>query len=159
MARYLTHPSARSLLGGAFIAGIVGALLFDAFLFVVRAASFPSTYQWIAAGIVGTRRAFEGTDYVPLGIALHFAIAILAALAYAYVGQIVGVLGRPLLGGIVFGLLMNGVMDLVVYLKELGPMPHGAYDVGIGLIAHVIFYGLPVAFYIARFERVPVPYS
>ncbi len=158
MARYLTHPSARSLLGGAFVAGIIGGFLFDAFLFAVGMARFPATYQWIASGIIGRHLAYSGTDFVWLGIALHFGIAVVAAVTYAYVGQIVGLLGRPFLGGTILGVAMNAIMDTVVVLKGLAPVPHSVHDIGLGLAAHVLFYGIPVAWFISRYERIPIPY-
>ena len=157
VARYVTHPSARSLFAGGFVAGILGGFLIDGFLLVVHMAHVPATYQWIASGIVG-RAAFANTDFVWLGIALHFAIAVAAAIAYAYVAQISGLLGRPLVGGIIFGIVMNGIMDLAVYEMRLGALPTSVHDIGIGLAAHILFFGIPIALFLSRYERVPTPY-
>ncbi|HEY9085728.1 MAG TPA: hypothetical protein VIN40_07320 [Candidatus Tyrphobacter sp.] len=157
MARYITHPSARSLFAGGIVAGILGGFLFEGFLLAARMANFPATYQWIASGLVG-RAAFASTDFVWLGIAVHFAIAIAAAIAYGYAAQIAGLLGRPLMGGVIFGVGMNAVMDAIVYAMRLSPLPTSAHDIGIGLAAHVVFFGIPVAWFLSRYERVPVPY-
>lgn len=158
MARYTTHPSATSLLAGGVVAGLIGGALIDAFLFAIHRATFPATYQWIASGIVGSI-AFTGTGYVLIGIAIHFAIAVVAALAYAYIGQIVGIIWRPIVGGILLGIVVNAVMDAIVWSKGLGPLPHTTGDIAIGLVAHVFFYGIPVAWFVARFERVPLLYT
>jgi hypothetical protein len=158
MARYLTHPTARSLFGGAVIAGLIGGTLLGAFLFVARIATYPSWFQWVASGVLGTRVGFNATYFVWVGIALHYGIAIVAAIFYAYIGQVVGVLGRPIVGGTLFGIVMNAIMDFVIYVRGLGLLPHGGYEIGLGLVAHVVFFGIPVAWYIARYERLPIPY-
>ncbi len=157
MARFITHPSARSLFAGGFVAGIIGGFLIDGFLLVVHVAHFPARYEWIASSIVG-RAAFANTDFVWLGIALHFCIAVAAATAYAYLGQIAGLLGRPLVGGIIFGIILNGITDLTVYEMRMGALPTSPHDIGVGLAAHVVFFGIPVAWFLSRYERVPVPY-
>lgn len=157
MARYLTHPSARSLLVGGVLAGILGGCLIDAFLFAVGMARFPATFQWIASGILGPA-AYASSNSIWIGIALHFAIAIVAAIAYGYAAQIAGLLGRPVMGGIIFGVVMNAMMDLIAYAKRIAPLPSGAHGIGIGLVAHVIFFGIPIAWFLSRYERVLVPY-
>ncbi len=158
MARYITHPSARSFVGGGIVAGILGGLLFGAFLFVVGLARYPTTYQVIASGILG-RIALTTTQFAWVGIAVHFAIAIVAAILYAYGAQMTGLLGRPMLGGTIFGIVANAVMDAVVYARGLAPLPTTWHDIGIQAVAHVLFFGIPVAWYLSRYERVPVPYS
>lgn len=159
MARYLTHPSARSLLSGGFLAGIIGGALLAAFLLAVRLATYPSWFQWVASGVLGSRIGFTETGFAWLGIVLHFAIAIVAAISYAYVGQVVGWLGRPFLAGTVFGVVMNAFMDFVIYVRGLGLLPHGTPAILLGLVAHVCFFGIPVAWFVARYERFPVPYT
>lgn len=156
MARYITHPAARSLVAGGIVAGILGGFLIHAFFFAIGTAHYPMTYEWIASGIVG-RAAF--THHLAwLGVIVHFLIAIVAATIYAYVAQMVGLLGKPLLGGTLFGIVMNGVMDLIAYEKWGTPFPTTWHDVAMPLVAHVIFFGIPIAFFLSRYERVPVPY-
>ncbi len=158
MARYITHPSARSFLAGGIVAGILGGLLFGAFLFVVGLARYPTTYQVIASGLLG-RIALTTTQFALVGIAIHFGIAIVAAVLYAYGAQMTGLLGRPVIGGTIFGIVTNAVMDAVVYARGLAALPTNWHDIGIQVIAHVIFFGIPVAWYLSRYERLPVPYS
>jgi hypothetical protein len=158
MARYITHPAARSFVAGGIVAGTLGGLIFGAFLFAIGLARYPTTYQVIASGILG-RTAFTTTNYAWAGIGIHFAIAIVAAIMYAYAAQMSGLLGRPLLGGTIFGLVANGVMDVVVYARGLAALPTTWHDIGIQAVAHVVFFGIPVAWYLSRYERVPVPYS
>lgn len=157
MARYITHPAARSLVAGGFVAGILGGFLIHAFFFAIGTARYPGTYEWIASGIVG-RSAF--TDHLAwLGVIIHFCIAIVAVTLYAYIAQIVGLLGKPLLGGVLFGIVTNGVLDLVVFARWGIPLPTTWHDVAMPLVAHVVFFGIPVALLLSRYERVPVPYA
>ncbi len=156
MARYVTHPAKRSFVAGGFVAGLIGAVLMHAFLFAVGVIHYPSYYDRIAAGIVGW--SVDPQSAALLGIIIHFAIAVVAAIVYAYVGQVTGLLGKPILGAMLFGIVMNGIMDLVVYARGLGPLPATWHDVIIGLIAHIVFFAAPIAFFLTKYERVPLPY-
>ncbi len=155
MARYMTHPAARSLVAGGVIAGIIGAVLMHGFLFAVGMAHFPATYEWIASAFLPHA---TGERAVWFGIGMHFAIAIVAATLYAYAAQVTGLMGRPLLGGLIFGIVTNGVMDVLVHARGLAPFPTTWHDIGLGLVAHVVFFGVPVALYLSRYERVPIPW-
>ncbi len=157
MARYITHPQAHSLWAGGIVAGIMGGFLFHAFLFAVGAAHYPSTYQWIASGLLG-KSAFTSVDGALIGIFLHFVISIAAAILYGYAGQLTGLLGRPLVSGTIFGVVMNAAMDLIAFERGISALPSGWHDIGIGLAAHVIFFGIPIALFLSRYERVTVPY-
>lgn len=156
MARYMTHPAARSLLAGGFVAGVLGGFLIHAFFFAVGIAHYPGTYEWIASGIIG--RAAFGNHLAWVGVIVHFCIAIVAATLYAYIAQIIGLLGKPLVGGTLFGIVTNGVLDLIAYAKWGTPLPTTWHDLAIPLVAHVFFFGIPVALFLSRYERVPVPY-
>lgn len=158
MARYVTHPTRQSLFGGAVTAGIIGAVLFDAFLLAIRAIQYPATYQLYASGIFGPG-AFNDVSFAWIGIVLHFLVAIVAAIIYAYAAQVFGLLSRPVAGGIIFGIVMNAVMDFILFGKGMTPLPHSWAHIGIQLAAHIIFFGIPVAWYLARYERVTVPYT
>jgi hypothetical protein len=158
MARYVTHPTRQSLFGGAVTAGIIGAVLFDAFLLAIHAIRYPATYQLYASGIFGGN-AFGDVSFAWVGIVLHFLVAIVAAIVYAYAAQVFGLLSKPIAGGIIFGIVMNAVMDFILFGKGMSPLPNSWPAIGIGLAAHVIFYGFPVAWYLARYERVTIPYT
>jgi len=157
MARYLTHPSARSMVAGGVVAGIIGGFFIHAFFFAVGLARFPATYEWIASGVVG-RAAYTG-HWEWLGVILHFGISIVAAILYVYIAQVTGLLGRPLLGGALFGIATNGVMDLIAYTRLGTPLPTTWHDILIPLVAHVVFFGVPIALFLSRYERVPIPYT
>lgn len=155
MARYITHPAAKSTFWGGVVAGLIAGAFFHAFLFAIGVAHWPATYEWIAGGFFG--RAVPAAPLV--GIAGHFLISIAAATLYAYLAQVMGLIGRPWVGALVFGIAMNGVMDLIVFARGLSPLPSTWHDIIVGLVAHVFFFALPATLYLAKYERVLVPYA
>jgi hypothetical protein len=127
----------------ALVAGLIGGVLIDLFLFVFGFAPFPDTYQLIASGLVG-KAAYTSSSYIWLGVAMHFAIAVVWAEIYAFVAYAANALHRWLVGGLVFGIVVMAAMDIVQVLAGLMPLPN-AIDVVVGLVANVVFFGWPIA--------------
>lgn len=137
-----------NLFGRAVIAGIIGGILIDLFLILAKQVPFPGVYQFIASGIVG-KDAFASDSYIWLGVAIHFLISIVSAVAYAYIGGALNLLSRWLLGGTILGVVVMVVLQVILISRQLTPAPDAMHAV-ITLLVHVIFFGLPVAWYIAR---------
>lgn len=139
-----------SVFGKAVVAGIIGGILIDAFLILTHMASFPGIYQFVASGVVGSV-AFSSPNYIWLGVVLHLVISIVWALIYGYVAVAGKFTQRWLVGGIVLGIVVMIGMTIVQMLAHLAPAAAPSLStLGMLLIAHVVFYGLPVAGYIAR---------
>ena len=126
-------------------AGIIGGIIVDLFLILTRSAPFPGIYMFIASGLVGPA-AFTSSWYIALGIALHLIISIVWAAIYA------GIFLRlfPKLAwwanAVIFGVVVMLGMQVLLLGKHLEPaFPTGAGLVTL-LIAHVVFFGLPVAY-------------
>jgi hypothetical protein len=133
----------------AIIAGFLGGVLVDLFLILIRVAPFPGVYQFIASTLVGPV-AFTSSAYIALGLVMHFLISIVFALAYAFIAsRSRALLDQPIAWGAIFGLAVYAVMEVVLSLAHAA-QPPSVKGVVIGLIAHVVFFGLPVALYIAR---------
>lgn len=129
-------------------AGIIGGITVDLFLILARVAPFPGMYQWIASTIVGPA-AYTSTAYIGLGLAMHFFISIAFALAYgALAARSRALVDNPTLGGVVFGIAVMLVMQVVTGLAHVA-QPPSVVGIVISLIAHIVFFGLPVAWYIA----------
>jgi hypothetical protein len=133
-----------SLTGRAVIAGIVGGITIHLFLVAIRAAAFPGMYIHIAEAVVG-RAAYSWSSYIALGIGLHFTISIVAALAYAYLGSALHMLPRWLAGGTLLGVVVLVVMHGVLYFAGRGA-PLTAPALLTSLVAHIVFFGWPVAY-------------
>jgi hypothetical protein len=133
----------------AVAAGFIGGIIIDLFLIIARAVPFPGVYQFIASTLVGPV-AFTSGLYIALGLVMHFFISIAFALGFAFVAsRFRAVLDQPLAWGVIFGLAAYAVMEIVLALAHAA-QPPSVKGIVISLIAHVVFFGLPVALYIAR---------
>lgn len=142
-------PSVRAVpYGRAVVAGIIGGILIDLFLVLTGSAPFPGIYQFVASGLVG-KVAFSSPSYIWLGVVLHFVISIVWALLYAWAAGAAHTLGRWVLGGLVFGIVVMVVMQLVEKISHTSQPMTFAAVVG-GLIAHVVFFGWPVGWFLSR---------
>ena|SRR5450631_819787 len=136
----------------AVTAGLLGGVIVDLFLILARVAPFPGVYQFIASTLVGPV-AFTSGSYIALGVVMHFLISISFALAYAFVAERSrALLEQPALWGAIFGLAVYAVMQTVLAVAHAA-QPFSLKGLAIGLISHIVFFGLPVAFYIARTHR------
>jgi hypothetical protein len=145
-------------LGPGILAGLVGGVLIDAYLLAVGALSHGLTpaqlYMFVASGLIGKAAyAFPGT--VALGAAMHLVISAGWGVGYAYAA--LGspqLLARPLISGIVFGLFVYLIMQIVEALTGIWHVP-SANDAFTAIVAHSLFFGIPVAYVVSRRLRVP----
>src|SRR5438067_9663970 len=113
-----------------------------AMLRFVASGPFPDATGWGAAGSV-------------LGLAVHFSlIAIMVALFVIVARNHPALLGKPLLWGIIYGLITYAVMNLVIVpLRFPAAWPPKALSIGTQLFAHIVLVGLPTAFIARRYLR------
>lgn len=143
-----TKPFGRDLAGRAVVAGIIGGILIDLFLVVARRAPFPGIFQFVASAMVG-KVAYTSSSYIWLGVAMHFVISIVWALLYAYAAHITQLRRRWLVGGFVFGIVVMIMMQAAQLLSHTsGPLT--LVGTIFGLIAHVVFFGWPIAWILSR---------
>jgi hypothetical protein len=134
------HAHRSSLFVPAITAGVIGAIIVDAFLSIELHVS-PIVLE---AGIATT--AF-GIASPALGVVVHLVIAIVWAVIYAYVFNAIGQLQNWILGAIVLGIVVDAVMNAIITMKTGTTWGSAFVD---GLITNVVFYALPVAWYIAN---------
>ena len=151
----------RSALGPGIVAGLTGGVFIDAYLLATvvglgHAATVTSFYQFVAAGAIGTAAAFNGgMGAALLGLALHLMVSAAWGVGYAYLATTTPQLhARPILSGIAFGIGVMLAMQLVEVAAGIFrfPGPGGWFN---ALVAHAIFFGLPVALVVARTQRTP----
>jgi hypothetical protein len=110
----------------------------------------------IAAGLLG-RRAFQGgAGTYALGVFLHFFIACSAAAVYYAASRKLRFMTEyPLVCGLVFGAVVEEVMNLVVLpLSALHARgPYTLHDLILGLLVHMFVVGLPISFSVRRFAK------
>lgn len=137
-------------MGQAVIAGIIGGILIDTFLAIVFHRSLVAIWQFVASTIVG-QGAFANPSYALLGFCMHFTISILWAVLYTYVFGALGQLKNWVAGAIIWGVVVDAVMQFIVAMRTGSPWGPAFVQ---GLIAHIVFYALPVALYMARVAHV-----
>jgi hypothetical protein len=137
------------LLASAVVAGILGGILIDAFLALSGHRSPVVIWQFIASTIVG-KSAFASPSAAVLGFCVHFAVSIAWAILYAYLFAAAGQLRNWIAGAIVWGIVVDAGMTLILSVKIGAPFGSTFTH---GLPAHIVFYALPVAFYLARTVR------
>lgn len=141
----------------ALAAGIAGGALFDVYLwFTPLASTHPGIlgiWTWIAS-TVGGKTMFANPNAPWIGLGIHAATSIVWAGAYAYVaGQQAFVRRRWYISGPVYGLVVYLVMQLVLLVSGNFEYPHSPNDFVSALIAHAVFYGLPVAYVVGVLDR------
>ncbi len=138
------------------VAGIAGGILIDLFLLAVyvwleHLITWPMLYQSIASPLLG-RSAYAGFTGVVAGMAIHLAVSIAWGLGYAYVaGSTKQVLEHPLVSGIVFGIVVFVAMQFVE--MSFGLWRPNLGNIETGLVAHVAFFGVPIAYIVNRWPR------
>jgi hypothetical protein len=151
-------PPPRTI-AGASIAGAVGGVtilagfaFFNLFLLPVPGFTLAGLFQFDASALVG-KAAYASGAYVALGVVLHFLVAIGWAVGYAWAAvrqrQLVT---RPLVSGAVFGIIIYFAMQFMLFAANVYHNP-SPLEFDVGIVAHAVFYGIPVAFINARFCR------
>ena len=108
--------------------------------------------QSIASGLLGSSAFEGGISTALLGLALHFLIAFLMALAYVLAATRMPLLtSRPWLMGAAYGVVLYAVMNFVVVpLSAIGFRPPSFWGSVRALLPHVIFVGPAIALFAAR---------
>lgn len=133
------------MIGPAVIAGIIGGIIIDTFLAVMGHRSPVAIWQFVASTIVG-QGAFSSPSYAVVGFFVHFIVSIVWAVLYGYAFAAMGQLRNWVLGAIVWGVVVDACMNLLLAVKTGSPWWPSFEQ---NLLAHVVFYALPVALYLA----------
>ena len=123
---------------------------------VVRGGSPIRVFQYIASGMLG-QSAFQGgwATFV-LGLLLHFVIAFGASIVFISAARFVTWLSRiPFyLSGPVYGVLVYFIMrDVVIPMSLVTRLNYNASASAIGIVIHILFVGIPIAFINSRFSK------
>jgi uncharacterized membrane protein YagU involved in acid resistance len=138
---------ARVLARGA-VAGIMGGILIDAFLYAATLApnheGILRLWQFIASSAFG-KVAYTSLAYAWAGLAMHLLVSIAWGIGYSYLSATQpAVNASPIFSGVLFGIIVYVVMQLA--LASVGLLViRSASQVLIAICAHTIFFGVPVA--------------
>ncbi len=125
-------------------------ILFNAFRHITPRQIF----QYIASGLTGLWAFHAGIASVALGVAIHFSIAIAwTAVYYLAARRLAVLIRRPVVCGLLYGVLVYLFMNLVVL--PLTRVPHATAAMTLasrvsGVLALLLCIGLTVALLVRR---------
>jgi uncharacterized membrane protein YagU involved in acid resistance len=142
----------------AVVAGILAGITLEAYLLLTTVfpvhGSVVQTWQWIASAAFG-EIAYSSPSYALVGLVCHFIVSIAWAGGYAYLAQQQPFMNqRWIISGLVYGLIVYLFMDILLLGVRLFVPPSPLMLINV-LIAHCVFFGLPVAFVTQRLAPVP----
>ncbi|MGA8324890.1 MAG: hypothetical protein WB757_02320 [Candidatus Cybelea sp.] len=145
------------LLRPALIAGLVAAAVFDLYLWLTTVlpagGSLASLWQQIAAVTVGKAVASSSPAYAWLGILIQAAVGIGWAAGYAYLAARQPVFNaRWIAAGLVYGIVVYAVMELILLGGNAFTPPATPNAFLNAVIAHTVFFGLPIAYLVKRLQ-------
>ena len=141
------RSSVRAVLVGGSIAAaldILFAISFAAYNGVPPARLL----QTVTSGLLGNAAFSGGTHTAALGLLLHFAMSYLwAGIFVVAARRLPSLLRRPLLSGVLFGVVVFLVMRLVVLPLSAFPYPVTFKPLAtvLDLLSHTFLFGVPIA--------------
>lgn len=145
-----SRPGAfETIVYGGLAIGILDFIDASTFFPLYYGITFQSVWWGPASGLIG-REAARGGGWKTalLGIFLHFLVAVCIATVYYLVSRYLAAVNRPVIFGLLYGIVANLVMqNVVIPLSAIGPRttvePFGS--VLNSFIGHSLLVGLPVA--------------
>lgn len=116
-------------------------------IWIFHRATFRGMFQWDASNALGDAAYGGGWGTVALGMAMHLVVSTIWATAFVVAAtRIPALLRQPLVFGALFGLVVMLFMaHVVVPLGHAAKFPQPLPIFINQLVAHVVFFGIPVA--------------
>ena len=129
-------------------------ILFAMILTVSRGKQIGGMLRFVASGPFPSATDM-GAAGSALGLAVHFTLMAIMVAVFVFAARAVPwLLDKPLLSGLVFGLVTYAVLDLVVVpMRFPAAWPPSTLSVTTQLFAHIVLVGLPTAFITRRYLR------
>jgi hypothetical protein len=134
---------------------IVGAMDITSAIIITisRGSTVTRLMQFIASGLLGPKAFQGGTGTFVLGLGLHFVIAFsLVAVFYAASRSLAFLRRQAVVSGLVYGLIVFGVMNLIVLPLSAAKPRHSLTGDLIQIGIHMFVIGLPTALLVRRFS-------
>jgi uncharacterized membrane protein YagU involved in acid resistance len=141
----------------ALVAGIAGGFLIDLYLYLTtlrpQHTSLLTAWQWIASVAIGPA-ALTNPSFAWLGLLAHAVVSIGWAGGYAYFAQTQAFVNtRWAVSGLVYGVVVYFFMQILLIGARAFVFPATPVAFINDLIAHGVFFGLPVALVVARMSH------
>jgi uncharacterized membrane protein YagU involved in acid resistance len=111
-------------------------------------------FQYIASGLIGIRSFQGGMASVVLGVALHYLIALIwTAIFYVASRQLAILTRRPVISGLLYGVVVYLIMNLIVL--PLSGVPHSPRAISLasrinGVLALMLCIGLTISLLVRK---------
>lgn len=131
------------------IAGTLDGLA--AVIFLAK-MNFTGVFQYIASAILGKEAFSGGIKTALIGLVLHYIIAFSFTLFYMFTASKIALLKQHfILSGIIYGLLVWTVMNLIIVpLTKIPQAPFHAEKVILNAVILIFCIGLPISYLTAR---------
>ena len=129
-------------------------LLWAMLLTTLFGREIPNMLRYVASGPFPAAQDM-GASGAAIGVAVHFLLMTAMAGIFVLAAQSrPQLLARPIVAGILYGLLTYVLMNLLVVPVRFGtPLPPKAISVATQLFAHIVLVGIPTALITARMLR------
>lgn len=146
---------ARVLRAGV-VAGLAGAIAIDLFLYAAMVAPRHGSMLGVWAAVAATgmgKSALQNPAAPWIGLFMHVCVSVGWACGYAYMAQTRDGINRNwIVSGVVFGIVVMVAMQIVLVAANAFALPK-VPEFFITLVAHTVFFGLPVAAVVRALER------
>lgn len=152
MAQRIAPPGRRTVILAWLVAGTADIVVAVTYYPLTGSATPIGILHGIASGLLGAASFGGGYATAALGLACHYAIALVWTLVFFYMDPRVPLLARSVpLTAVLYGTLVSAIMTFVVLpLSRVGPRP---FHVPAFTVATVILWftiGLPLALFARR---------
>jgi uncharacterized membrane protein YagU involved in acid resistance len=146
---------ARPILAATLVCGTLD-ILFAVMLTLLRGKDPAAMLRFVASGPFADATDW-GSKGSLLGLVVHYALMAIMVAAFVIVARSrPALLDKPLLWGLVFGLVTYVVMNLIVVpLRFPAAWPPKALAISTQLFAHIVLVGWPTAFITRRYSLRP----
>jgi hypothetical protein len=147
----------RRVVRQAVIAGFAGGAVIEIYLYLTTIlpvhGNVLAAWQWIAAAALGKTAAYSSPAYAWIGLVVHFVVCIGWAGGYAYFAPRQAFVNeRWFVSGVVYGIVVYLFMVVLQIGAGVFAMPSPP-SVANALVANMLFFGVPVAYVVARLDR------
>lgn len=137
---------------GGFIAA-TGDIGYAIIFAITQGSTAQHLLQFVASGLLGTAAFEGGWKTASLGLTLHFVITFFITFLFYFTSLRLQVINRrPVLSGVVLGIIVFIVMKFVVLPLSAFPYPINLKPLSTitNLLSHMFLFGIPIAIAVSK---------
>jgi uncharacterized membrane protein YagU involved in acid resistance len=148
-----------AIVSRGLMAGIAGGIIVDAYLWLTTLAPthtpITAMWQFVASTAFG-KGALADPAFVWVGLAMHLLVSAGWGIGYAYIAATrPSITARWLVAGIVYGIVVYLMMSIILLADNNFTYPPTINAFLNAVVAHALFFGVPVALIVHRASRRP----